>query len=228
VKKVAIKIEQQIVQVAVKGEKNSAITVEGDAAPPVGGEESSRYIYQSPMDRPRGLKGTTYKIKPPHLDDALYVVINDHVVNGELRPFEIFVMSKNMASFQWISILTRLMSALMRQPHTEFPMFLIQEMLSTFDPNGGYYAKVGKRSRMMPSVVAEIGHVLREHCDHLGLVKRGEVRDENASDEEESPSVTSKTTKAHVGKLCGECGEMEVFTIDGCETCRACGDSKCM
>src|SRR6185312_8080856 len=59
------------------------------------------------VERPDTLVGATYKIKSPLFEHALYVTINDIVLNAgteyELRrPFEIFINSKNMDHFQWI------------------------------------------------------------------------------------------------------------------------------
>ena len=73
--------------------------------------------------RPEGmeaLEGSTYKIKTPLDDHAMYVTINDMILNPgteheQRRPFEIFINSKNMDHFQWIVALTRLMSAVFRK-----------------------------------------------------------------------------------------------------------------
>ncbi|MDH3790029.1 MAG: NrdJb, partial [Xanthomonadales bacterium] len=73
--------------------------------------------------RPEGmeaLEGSTYKIKTPLDDHAMYVTINDIILNQgteheQRRPFEIFINSKNMDHFQWIVALTRLMSAVFRK-----------------------------------------------------------------------------------------------------------------
>jgi len=59
------------------------------------------------LKRPENLEGATYKIKTPHSEHALYVTINDVVLNPgsdhEIRrPFEIFINSKNMEHYQWI------------------------------------------------------------------------------------------------------------------------------
>ena len=66
------------------------------------------------------LIGSTYKVKTPLSEHALYVTINDIILNhgteNELRrPFEIFINSKNMDHFQWIVALTRIISAVFRK-----------------------------------------------------------------------------------------------------------------
>ena len=71
------------------------------------------------VERPDTLIGATYKIKSPLFEHALYVTINDIVLNADTeyemrRPFEIFINSKNMDHFQWIVALTRIISAVFR------------------------------------------------------------------------------------------------------------------
>ena len=115
--------------------------------------------------RPEGmeaLEGSTYKIKTPLDDHAMYVTINDIILNHgteheQRRPFEIFINSKNMDHFQWIVALTRLMSAVFRKGGDV--TFLAEELQAVFDPKGGYFKKGGK---FMPSLVAEIGHAIDE------------------------------------------------------------------
>src|SRR5437588_12818 len=68
------------------------------------------------LERPEVLVGSTYKIKTPISDHAMYVTINDIVLNEgtefeQRRPFEIFINSKNLDHFQWIVALTRIISA---------------------------------------------------------------------------------------------------------------------
>jgi hypothetical protein len=100
------------------------------------------------LPRPATLSGTTYKIKTPMSDHALYLTINDH----DGRPFEIFIHSKAMEHFQWIVALTRVISAVFR--HGSDVTFLVEELRSVCDPKGGYFQKGG---RFVPSLVAEMG-----------------------------------------------------------------------
>ncbi len=71
------------------------------------------------VKRPEKLVGATYKIKVPTEDHALYMTINDIVLNEGTehevrRPFEMFINSKDMQNFQWVVALTRLVSAVFR------------------------------------------------------------------------------------------------------------------
>jgi hypothetical protein len=184
------------------------------------------------LQRPPALDGSTYKIKTPLSDHALYVTINDIVLNPgtnrELRrPFEVFINSKSMDHFQWIVALTRIMSAVFRKGGDV--NFLVEELHSVFDPRGGYIRKGG---RFVPSLVAEIGDIVEIHLKKIGLLqdepldphhqsylddKRAHV---NKGDPAESPFGES-------ARICMKCMTKAVVYLDGCMTCLACGDSKC-
>ena len=149
--------------------------------------------------RPETLQGTTYKIKPPQAEDALYITIND-IINedGTKRPFEIFINSKNMAHYQWVVAMTRLISGLWR---TGDSRFIVDELKGVFDPGGGYF----KKGRFMNSLVSEIGYVIEQH---LGT------------------SLNITEAKSDM-QLCTECNTKSLVRMDGCMTCTSCGFSKC-
>jgi len=127
------------------------------------------------VERPEILIGATYKIKSPLFEHALYVTINDIVLNAgtehELRrPFEIFINSKNMDHFQWIVALTRIMSAVFRKGGDV--TFLVEELKAVFDPRGGYFKAGGV---YMPSIVAELGAIIEQHLKMIGLLHDPEL-----------------------------------------------------
>ncbi len=117
------------------------------------------------LQRPDKLEGTTYKIKTPHSEYAFYITINNMEKNNCRRPFEIFINSKNMENFAWIVALTRVTSAVLRRE--DDITFLVEELRSIFDPQGGYFKPGGKQ---MPSLVAEIGECLEKHMIKIGAV----------------------------------------------------------
>jgi hypothetical protein len=128
-------------------------------------------------ERPELLRGTTYKLKTPLSDHALYITINDIVLNAgseheTQHPFEMFINSKEMANYQWIVALTRVVSAVFRNGGDV--TFLVEELRSVFDPKGGYFKKGG---RYMPSLVAEIGDVLEQHLQSLGCLTKESDKD---------------------------------------------------
>jgi len=125
------------------------------------------------IQRPEILAGRTYKVATPMDDHAMYITINDIVLNKgtefeNRRPFEIFINSKNMEHFQWVVSLTRILSAVFRKGG-EID-FLIEELGSVFDPKGGYF-KPGSKGKYMNSIVAEIGEVIKIHLDYLDMLK---------------------------------------------------------
>ena len=193
------------------------------------------------LERPETLIGSTYKIKTPLSEHALYVTINDVVLNAgtrheQRRPFEIFINSKNMEHFQWIVALTRIISAVFRKGGDV--AFLVEELKSVFDPKGGYF----KKGRYMPSLVGEIGDAIEHHMKSIGLIeeemidehrqklideKRAQyekLNEENRKQEDKEAFITQIPDNK---MLCSECQSKEVVLMDGCATCLSCGYSKC-
>lgn len=167
--------------------------------------------------RPNGLPGATYKIKPPGEDHALYVTINDREVGGKMVPYEVFINSKNMNHYQWVTALTRVISAVFRKGGDN--AFLADELMEVFDPKGGYF----KSRQYMPSLVAEIGHAIKEHMLKNGSRVAHDVGDairEKAKEAEESGAMKNAT-------LCDKCHSKSVVMMGGCLTCVSCGASKC-
>jgi hypothetical protein len=117
------------------------------------------------LQRPDVLDGSTHKIKTPHSDHAFYVTINDILLDGQRRPFEIFINSKNMENFDWVVALTRIISAVFRQGGDV--TFLVEELKTIADGQGGYFKTGGKR---MPSLVAEVGECLENHLIQIGII----------------------------------------------------------
>ena len=189
------------------------------------------------LERPDVLPGATYKVKTPLSDHALYITINDIVLNqgtpDEIRrPFEIFINSKAMEHFQWIVALTRIISAVFRKGGDV--TFLVEELRSVFDPKGGYFKKGGK---YMPSLVAEIGDVIESHLRAIGLLtedgpdahQRKLIDEHRAKYEMGMKAVEDAGVSAFPPEatLCGKCQTKAVIVMDGCLTCLNCGDSKC-
>ena len=188
------------------------------------------------LERPPVLQGATYKIKTPLSEHALYVTINDIILNPETehelrRPFEVFINSKNMDHFQWIVALTRIISAVFRKGGDV--TFLVEELRSVFDPHGGYFKKGGK---FMPSLVAEIGDVLENHLCQIGILKKSEpdehqekfIRDKAAEYARKTASTeSSQSDFPESAALCKKCLTRAMIMLDGCLTCLNCGESKC-
>jgi len=175
------------------------------------------------IPRPDRLIGSTYKLKTPESDHAIYITINDMLVNNRRVPYEIFINSKNMGNYQWMTAVTRLVSAVFRKGGDI--IFLVDELKEIFDPKGGYFKKGGV---YMPSLVAEIGYAIEQHMHIIGFIVP-EV------DEHTEAYLVNKRAELGVSdgefppqsQLCSKCNTKALVLMDGCMTCLSCGDSKC-
>ena len=177
------------------------------------------------LPRPEYLQGTTYKIKTPQSEHALYITINDMVLNGnERHPYEMFINSKNMEHFQWVLALTRLVSAVWRKGGDS--TFLVEELKNVFDPKGGYYKRGGV---YMPSLVAEIGSVIEQHLKSIGVIKTVVDEHQQAFIKAKREEVMGSEESGYPANatLCDECNTKAVIVMDNCKVCLNCASSKC-
>ncbi|MBV1878083.1 MAG: NrdJb [Pseudomonadales bacterium] len=225
------KIDSKIVGYKIKKE-----TVASDK--PLVADTPTHDVMHEEIKRPGELKGYTYKIKTPLSDHALYITVNNILLNEgtaheQEYPFEIFINSKNMEHFQWVVALTLIISAVFRKGGDI--TFMVEELKQVFDPQGGYFKKGG---RFMPSLVAEIGDVLETHMKKCGLIKTEALSDEHKqlvsekrtafeSNAANSPEADTTSSYPASAQLCKKCHTVAMVMMDGCMTCLACGDSKC-
>lgn len=181
-----------------------------------------------PYERPDELYGVTYKIKPPTMESAVYVTINDIEmdIEGEriVRPLEIFIASKDVSHLDWSTALCRLLSGHFRSK-SDF-RWVIEELREVRDQNGGYFIP-GSGGVRVGSVVAHIGYLLHKHCAELHLLDAPQAD----LSEEVKQVLAEKQEKAEKegkkGSPCPKCQESKVFLTEGCLTCVNCGYSKC-
>ncbi|MFP4129766.1 MAG: NrdJb [Halorhodospira sp.] len=239
----AKKIEQRIVdyEVARSEDDEAASGADPQQASGSSAEEQEPGIQHmhEHIERPDKLYGSTYKIKTPLSDHALYVTINDVILNPGTtheirRPFEIFINSKNMDHFQWIVALTRIISSVFRKGGD--CTFLAEELRSVFDPRGGYFKPGG---RFMPSLVAELGDVIETHLREIGMMEpEGLDEHQRRFIEQKRAEVAGGGQAANNGEaeasdfpegaqLCPKCHTKAMVQMEGCLTCLNCGESKC-
>ena len=181
-------------------------------------EIDGEVIYMSePLERPNTLDGNTYKLRWPDSEHAIYVTINDIIVNDQRRPFEVFINSKNMEHFAWTVGLTRMISAVFRRGGDV--SFVVDELKAVFDPRGGAWVN----GKYIPSILAAIGGVLEEHMVKIGFIINS---DEMLSHQKDDLSKVEKLKRLKQ-KYCTSCGQFDLQMIEGCMTCRSCGYSKC-
>ena len=235
----AIQIETKIVDYSVRkgDEEQQSMAPSANEAEQTPAQDNVVQLHEK-LQRPDMLIGSTYKVKTPLSEHALYVTINDIILNAgtenELRrPFEIFINSKNMDHFQWIVALTRIISAVFRKGGDV--TFLVEELRSVFDPRGGYFKKGGK---YMPSLVAEIGDAIECHMRMIGLLKdegldehQRKLVEEKRAQYESAVDVAESEDPGDFpdgAQLCNKCHTKAAIVMDGCLTCLNCGDSKCV
>jgi len=193
------------------------------------------------VERPEMLLGSTYKIKTPLSEHALYVTINDVILNPDTdheqrQPYEIFINSKSMDQFQWVVALTRVISAVFRKGGDV--CFMVEELKAVFDPQGGYFKKGGK---FMPSLVAEIGESIESHMKMIGMIKEDGISDHQQQIMDEKRKAFENMHSKAVescdddtansfpagSQLCKKCNTKATILMDGCMNCLNGGDSKC-
>ncbi|HKK97782.1 MAG TPA: adenosylcobalamin-dependent ribonucleoside-diphosphate reductase [Marivita sp.] len=173
-------------------------------------------IYMSePLDRPKALEGATYKLKWPDSEHAIYLTINDIIVGGHRRPFEVFINSKNMEHFAWTVALTRMISAVFRRGGDV--SFVVEELKAVFDPRGGAWVN----GKYIPSILAAIGGVIEQHLIAIGFLE-GEGLGLKSD-----PQARVVNLEGPRGPACPSCGQYDMHMQEGCMTCASCGHSKC-
>ena len=241
-----IKIDKKIVGYAVKKTEEVEAEPAPKAVAPAAGDSANVIRMHEKLERPEMLIGSTYKVKTPVSDHAMYVTINDIVLNEgtpheQRRPFEIFINSKNLDHYQWIVALTRIISAVFRKGGDV--TFLVDELKAVFDPRGGYWQPGGK---FMPSIIAELGHIVEKHMHLIGLLTNTgpdeaqqqfikEKLEEYKASQAQTDAFAKNSAEDEVppgeypdgAQLCTKCNAVAVIMMDGCMTCLSCGDSKC-
>ncbi len=179
--------------------------------------DGAEVVYLSePLDRPAALEGQTYKVKWPGSEHALYITINDIVIAGHRRPFEVFINSKNMEHFAWTVALTRMISAVFRRGGDI--SFVVEELKAVFDPRGGAWMD----GKYIPSILAGIGGVIERHLIDIGFIEG-----EGLGLKTDPKAELMVVGVAPRGKACPSCGSYDLRMLEGCLTCSSCGFSKC-
>lgn len=212
----ATRIEQKILSASVVSK------------PTVAAETPSNVIHMhEAVERPEKLIGATIKIKNQFVENAIYMTVNHIVLNPgtkheSVRPFEVFLNTKDASMAQHFAAITRLLSAVFRKGG-DFT-FVIEELKSIHDPRGGCFLPGG---RFVNSVMHHIALELEAHFQEIGAMRLPELA------EEVKATLEAKTEQARqVGALdnaatCPKCHEQKYVLMDGCSTCLDCGYSKC-
>lgn len=199
------------------------------AKPKDSGDSGSVVYMTRPLDRPGELPGKTYKVRWPDSDHALYITLNDVLVDGRIRPFEIFINSKNVEHFAWTVALTRMISAVFRRGGDV--SFVVDELKAVFDPRGGQW--MGRR--YVPSLLAAIGDVIEQHMISIGFLRpEGGLNDDEPEGQHNVVALSATGTDDEAPRRttapfrsCPKCFQPTLIRQEGCDTCTSCGYSKC-
>jgi len=175
-----------------------------------------------PKPRPQALQGTTYKVKFNYEQHSLFITINSY--EGEL--YEIFFRINNSELQEYLNGISLTLTSLWRRGiDTTHLMeeFSEYESLSA----GAFYPVKGGKKINLKSTLHAIAVVVKQHIaemDSFGeLFQRAE---KSLSRLEELAGVVKEVSEVKFGK-CPSCKEYSMIPVEGCETCTACGYSKC-
>ena len=208
--------------------RGAVLEVKKEAPAPVSVVAATAATYEHPIPRPETLPGATYKLNWPESDHAIYITVNDIMVEEGgrqvRRPFEVFINSKNMEHYAWTVALTRMISAVFRRGGDV--SFVVEELKAVFDPRGGQWMN----GRYVPSLLAAIGDIIEQHMIEIGFMPRvADTRMKNddgkvvvLKDAAQKDSARDKRFRA-----CPKCGTHSLLRQEGCDSCTSCGYSKC-
>ena len=175
--------------------------------------------------RPDIVQAKVYKLRSGFVKHNVYITLGYIEQNGRKRPIEIFINSKDLTKYAEYAVLTRLISAIFRK--TANPVFILEELSSIHDPNGGYF----KNGKFIYSLYSEIADVMEQFFKEIGCQEDKDNEDqrgfiehvEEALNEGEQTEVNAEFT------ICPDCNQKSVKMENGCLICidPNCGYSKC-
>ena len=118
--------------------------------------------------RPEIVNAKVYKLKSGFVKHSVYITLGYIQQNGRNRPIEIFINSKDLTKNAEYAVLTRLISAIFRKSVN--PIFILEELSSIHDPNGGYHSK----GKYIHSFYSEIADVIERFFKEIGCLEEKE------------------------------------------------------
>ena len=169
--------------------------------------------------RPEVVDAKVYKLKSAFIKNSVFVTLSFIKHDDQIRPIEIFINSKDLTRAPEYVVLTRLISAIFRRSAN--PMFILEELQGIFDPIGGSF----KEGKYYHSFYAEIADVIERFFYDVNIIDKPAdwtvENDGNVSVDE------SNSNENNTFKICPDCDSKTLKTENGCDSCMACGYSKC-
>jgi len=170
-----------------------------------------------PLERPYVIDAKVYKLKSRYVEHSIFITIGYIKEGDKVRPFEIFLNSKDLSRAAEFAMLTRLLSAIFRR--FENPEFILEELRSIYDPNRiGYW----KGNRYIHSLYGEIAEVIEEFFIEMGILKKEGKENKLINKQEEIKDL-------NLFQICPKCNMRTLKIEGGCYTCinPECGYTKC-
>ena len=188
-------------------------------------KNNSNQIKSEIMTRPDVVDAKVYKLKSAFVNKSVFITLSYTEENGQKRPIEIFINSKDLTRAPEYVVLTRLVSAIFRRSND--PMFILEELQGIFDPNGGTF----KEGKYYHSFYAEIADVIERFFFDVGILERPDLRpmEDNGIPESFALARDEGNAGNSAFRICKECNNRTLKTENGCDICMSpeCGYSKC-
>jgi len=170
--------------------------------------------------RPEVVNAKVYKIKSAFVKNSVFVTLS-YVRESDnlIRPIEIFINSKDLTRAPEYVVLTRLISAIFRRSAN--PMFILEELQGIFDPNGGSF----KEGKYYHSFYAEIADVIERFFYDVNIIEK--PADWTIQNDGNVSIDKPDSNENNTFKICPDCDSKTLKTENGCDSCMACGYSKC-
>lgn len=172
------------------------------------------------MTRPDVVDAKVYKLKSAFVKKSVFITLSYTEENGQKRPIEIFINSKDLSRSHEYVMLTRLISAVFRRDADV--MFILEELQGILDPEGGRF----KEGNYYQSLYAEIAEVIESFFYDVGILK---TKPESVlhNDGEQKESKIAPMDVNNNFKICPTCSNQTLKVENGCDVCIQCGYSKC-
>ena len=176
------------------------------------------------VERPGIVDAKVYKLRSGFVKHSVYITLGYIEQNGKKRPIEIFINSKDLTKNAEYAVLTRLISAIFRKSVN--PSFILEELSSIHDPNGGYH----RNGRFIHSFYSEVADVIERFFLEIGVTEKDTKPVVAEPVSLNPPTQAELNTLSNIKfQICPDCSDRSIKMENGCLTCvnPQCGYSKC-
>lgn len=186
-------------------------------------EEPLDHVTEHIAERPGIVEAKVYKLRSGFVKHSVYITLGYIEQNGKKRPIEIFINSKDLTKSAEYAVLTRLISAIFRKSAN--PSFILEELSSIHDPNGGYH----RNGRFVHSFYSEVADVIERFFLEIGVMEKEPKTPKAETVSTAKPKQEAVDIANTEFQICPDCSDRSVKMENGCLTCinPDCGYSKC-